>query len=144
MLTSLHHHLLLLQRFVLLANYVADDLRTMLASSNGVLNVAIDFYVALLLFYGVHFLLFHALKLTSDVSLHLLYVFVLPCGFPFLYSVKVVFFFLALLHLAVFILFLFLLVLQLLSVAFIVQLVLLPQALLVSFLSAFLSLLILS
>ena len=52
MLTSLHHHLLLLQRFVLLANDVADDLREMLASFDGVLNVAIDFDVALLLFFS--------------------------------------------------------------------------------------------
>ena len=49
MLTSLHHLLLLLQRFVLLANDVADDLRVMLASFDGVLNVAIDFYVARML-----------------------------------------------------------------------------------------------
>ena len=101
----------------------------------------------LLLFYGVLFLLFllfHAFKLTYEVPLVTLYVLVLSCGFPFLLPVVVLFFFIALLHIAAFILVIFFLVLQLLLVAFIVQLVLLHKAHLVSFLSAFLSLLILS
>ena len=135
MLTSLHCHLLLLQRFVLLANDVAVNLREKLASFDGVLNVAIDFGVYFLLFlfigvhlllqnafYGVHLLLFHAVRLTCDAPLLLLYVFDLSCDDPLLLPVVVFFFFIALLHLAAFIHALFFLVLQLLSVAFIVQL----------------------
>jgi len=84
MLTSLHFYLLSLQGFVLLANYVADDLRVMLASFDGVLNVAIHFDVALLLFFAnfvfevlLNFLLFifycfqlllhHAFRKTLEV-----------------------------------------------------------------------------